>query len=299
LYNEINQSEIFIKGGKMKRAKRNDIQLGFFILMIVVLACGRNNSGTPDQPSDEAPADESPEIVESEEEGESEVSVQSQEDCTDSMAFVSDVSIPDGYIINANESFIKTWRIQNTGDCFWIDYSLQFESGEPMGTMEQVIPDTPAGEELDISVEMTSPGGVGNFTGYWSVIDHLGNSLGRLSCVITVPSQEDANEGDSEEPEGGEDISVPAAPTNFRDGIGDTETKTMPVNWDDNSDNEDGFKIRRVGMAWLKNPTGPNETSFTIHTPCGEAHEYHVVAFNAAGNSEPSNAIFIEGPPCD
>lgn len=163
-----------------------------------------------------------------------------------------------------------------------------------MGTMEQVIPDTPAGETLDISIEMTAPGGPGSYSGRWEVRSPGGVSLGGLTCVITVPSGED-----SEEPEGDGDIGLPAAPTNFRDGIRDMETKTMLVNWDDNSDNEDGFKIMRVGAAWLKNPAGPNETSFTIHTKCGEAHQYYAVAFNAAGNSEPSNTIFIEGPPCD
>ena len=112
--------------------------------------------------------------------------------------------------------------------------------------------------------------------------------------MITVPSEEDSGE-----PEGGDDIGVPAAPTNFRSGIGDMETMTVPVNWDDNSDNEDGFKIMRVGVSWLKNPAGPNETSFTIHNKCGEAHQYYVVAFNAAGNSEPSNTILIESPQCD
>ena len=283
----------------MEHKKRIVKWLGFVFLMVLILACGRSARNDFGQESTDIPQAATVEISESNAEKDSEEAVLSQVDCTDSMAFVADVSIPDGYIVNANESFIKTWRIQNTGDCFWVDYSLQFESGEPMGTMEQAIPDTPAGEELDISVEMTAPGGVGDFTGYWSVIDESGNSLGRLSCVISVPAQGDANEGDLGEPEEMSDLSVPAAPTNFRSGIGDMETKTMPVNWDDNSDNEDGFKIRRVGKGWLKNPPGPNETSFIIHTTCGEAYEYHVIAFNAAGNSEPSNAIFIEGPPCE
>jgi len=55
-----------------------------------------------------------------------------------------------------------------------------------------------------------------------------------------------------------------------------------------------------VGAGWLKNPTGPNETSFDIHfTPCGETYEYRVVAFNAAGNSEHSNTIVADGPVCE
>jgi hypothetical protein len=116
--------------------------------------------------------------------------------------------------------------------------------------------------------------------------------------MITVPSSEEGSaEEDAEEPEGDGDISVPPAPTNL---IGtDWDMTTITVSWDDNSENEDGFKIRRIGVGWLKNPTGPNVTSFDIHSQCGETHQYRVVAFNAAGNSEPSNTITIEGPPCD
>ncbi len=254
------------------------------ILLIIILACGRNEQTEPAEPV--APTDQpaqttAPAALES-------------GGCEDGMVFTADVSIPDGFAVNANESFIKTWRIQNSGKCDWSGYVVAFESGEPMGAMEQMIPDTPAGETLDISVEMTAPGGSGDYSGRWEVRSPQGVSLGGLTCVITVPSEES-----SEESEGNGDIGVPAAPTNFEPGIGNPETKIMPVNWDDNSDNEDGFKIMRVGAAWLKNPTGPNVTNFDIYTKCGEVHQYYVVAFNAAGNSEPSNTITIEGPPCD
>jgi len=264
--------------------------LSVLFLLIVILACRRNEQTEPTEPIEPTepvtltvPLTQTtaPDVLEP---GSSE----------DGMTFITDVSIPDGFVVNANESVIKTWRIQNSGTRDWYGYVIAFESGEPMGTMEQVIPDTPAGETLDISIDMTAPGGPGSYSGRWEVRSPEGVSLGGLTCVITVPSEED-----SDEPEGDGDVSAPAAPTNFRSGIGDMETMTVPVNWDDNSDNEDGFKIMRVGVSWLKNPAGPNETSFTIHNKCGEVHQYYVVAFNAAGNSEPSNTILIESPQCD
>jgi len=275
----------------MKNKDRFAKVLVGILILIIILACGRNQQGSPTQTvaqTDMAPADPvstEPVVLES-------VS------CEDGMTFIEDVSIPDGYTVNANESFIKTWRIQNSGTCDWSGYMVAFESGEPMGTMEQEIPDTPAGETLDISIEMTAPGGSGNYSGRWEVRSSVDVSLGGLTCVITVPSEEGSVEEDVEEPEGDGDISVPPAPANLRiDGW--DENNTAKVSWDDNSENEDGFKIRRVGVAWLKNPTGPNETSFDIHCQCGETHQYRVVAFNAAGNSEPSNTITIECPPCD
>ena len=280
----------------MKQNNRLAYLIIFFALMAVVLACGRNRQGAPDQPPEAAPADSSP----AEDEPDAPAPASSQQDCTDSMAFVADVSIPDGFIINENEPFIKTWRIQNNGDCFWTGYSLQFESGEPMGTLEQPIPDTPAGEELDISVEMTSPGGAGNYSGYWAVLDSGGNSLGRLSCVIVVPSADavqDPVDEDPSEPDEGGDAGAPAAPTGFNLVSGNSETYL--VTWTDNSNNEDGFKIRKVGIGWLKNPTGPDATQFNIHYPrCGTSQDYRVVAFNASGNSGPSNTLTLNGLPC-
>jgi hypothetical protein len=280
-----NQNE----GGEMKDKSKFKKVLAFLFLLIIILACRRNEQiapAEPDAPTDPVAQTTAPDVFES-------------SDGEDGMTFITDVSIPDGFVVDENETFIKTWRIQNSGTRDWYSYLIAFESGEPMGTMEQVIPDTPAGETLDISIEMTAPGGPGSYSGRWEVQSPEGVSLGGLTCVITVSSGGDSKEEDSGEPEGGGDISAPAAPTNFRSGIGDMETMTVPVNWDDNSDNEDGFKIMRIGVSWLKNPAGPNETSFTIHNKCGEVHQYYVVAFNAAGNSEPSNTILIESPQCD
>ena len=37
----------------------------------------------------------------------------------DWMAFVTDVTIPDGTVLQPNETFVKTWRIKNIGTCAW------------------------------------------------------------------------------------------------------------------------------------------------------------------------------------
>jgi len=286
----------------MRKKPRANYFLFGVLLLIIILACRRSQQMDTDDP---LPATEIPAAtaeISSNQEQDTEKSVFSASGCEDSMGFIADVSIPDGFALNANQSFIKTWRIQNTETCDWSGYRLGFESGEPMGTMEQPIPDTPAGEVLDISVEMTAPGGTGNYTGRWEVVSAEGYDLGGLTCVITVPSaqapQEDPLELDPEEPQAGEAGSVPNAPSNLT--ISGWGMNTFTVTWQDNSDNEDGFKIRRVGSGWLKNPTGPNATSFDIHyTPCGESYQYRVVAFNAAGNSEPSNTLTADGLACE
>jgi len=257
------------------------------ILLLLILACRRAEQAAPAEP--EIPTGQPTAVQAITSAPEVQEQPAEQQDCEDSMAFVADVSIPDGFVLAGGEAIIKTWRIQNNGTCFWSGYRLVFASGEPMGTLEQAIPDTPAGEELDISVEMTAPGGAGSYTGFWEVRDPNGNVMGGLTCVITVAG---SGEEQQEEEEGqisfdsgdsSAEINVPAAPSNFRmTGWG---MDTVAVAWDDNSTNEDGFRIPRVGVGWLKNPTGPNVTTFDIHTPCGESHEYRVIAFNAAGDS--------------
>jgi hypothetical protein len=111
---------------------------------------------------------------------------QEPEACTDAMTFVADVTVPEGTEFAPNEAFTATWRIRNDGDCDWTGYQVTFADGEPMGTMTQAIPDTPAGGEVDISVEMTAPGGEGGYIGRWQVVSPDGVVLGHLTCSILV-----------------------------------------------------------------------------------------------------------------
>ncbi len=80
-------------------------------------------------------------------------------DCTDSAAFVGDVTVPDATYFDPGQSFIKTWRVQNTGTCTWnSQYSLVFVSGNQMGAPNSTpLSETRPGDMLDISVDMTAP----------------------------------------------------------------------------------------------------------------------------------------------
>ena len=84
--------------------------------------------------------------------------------------FIKDVTIPDGTIMGAGESFTKTWRIQNVGTCTWTTaYDLVFVSGSAMNA-PAVIPLTAnvaPGQTVDLSVAMKAPSTAGDYTGYW------------------------------------------------------------------------------------------------------------------------------------
>jgi len=79
--------------------------------------------------------------------------------CTDSAAFVADVTVPDNTNLKQGESFNKIWRVKNTGTCTWTDqYTLTFYDGDQMGAPESLpLGVTRPGDTLDIAVDMTAP----------------------------------------------------------------------------------------------------------------------------------------------
>ena len=53
---------------------------------------------------------------------------------SDRAEFVSDVTVPDGTDFKPNETFVKTWELQNAGTTTWTtNYSLVFVEGDKMG----------------------------------------------------------------------------------------------------------------------------------------------------------------------
>lgn len=84
-------------------------------------------------------------------------------DCTNSAAFVTDITIPDNTTVGAGTVFTKTWRIANNGTCVWgPDYTLTHYSEERMGAPDSVpLGITYPGATLDISVNLTAPNSTG------------------------------------------------------------------------------------------------------------------------------------------
>jgi len=84
-------------------------------------------------------------------------------DCTNSAAFVTDVTIPDNTQIEGGAEFVKTWRVMNNGTCIWAsDYKLVYYSEERMNAPDEVpLALTYPGQTLDISVTLTAPNSIG------------------------------------------------------------------------------------------------------------------------------------------
>ncbi|HSG44457.1 MAG TPA: NBR1-Ig-like domain-containing protein [Anaerolineales bacterium] len=86
--------------------------------------------------------------------------------CRDSAILVEDVTYPDDAIVNAGESFTKTWKLQNVGTCKWIGYTVAFVNGDRMSSPDSVpVPETERSKPVDVSVELVTPTQDGTYRG--------------------------------------------------------------------------------------------------------------------------------------
>jgi len=116
-------------------------------------------------------------------------------DCTNSAAFVTDVTIPDNSNVTGGSTFTKTWRVSNTGTCVWgLGYTLTHYSDERMGAPDSVsLSITPGGQTADISVDLVASNSIGTHRGNFVIKNPAGLIMkvdddSRLWVIINVTS---------------------------------------------------------------------------------------------------------------
>jgi len=107
-----------------------------------------------------------------------------------SMAFVSDVTVPDNTTMKPGQTFTKTWRVRNNGTCAWESgFKFNFIGGEAMGgatlTLNNAVN---PGTETELSVAMTAPNASGSHRGNWRMATAAGANFGDEVYVIIVVS---------------------------------------------------------------------------------------------------------------
>ena len=106
-----------------------------------------------------------------------------------SMAFVSDVTIPDNTPVTPGQTFTKTWKVVNNGSCAWdAGFKFAFTSGEAMSGVTYTLPSAVAvNATLDISIAMTAPTNrTGALRGNWRMATAAGQFFGDEVYVIVV-----------------------------------------------------------------------------------------------------------------
>jgi hypothetical protein len=208
--------------------------------------------------------------------------------CTPDAAFVADVTIPPGTSFRPDAQMEKVWQVRNSGTCAWgAGYSLVRVQGSELVAPEEVpVPPTVAGSTADLAVTMQAPNNGGIYTDTWQLQSPDGNPFGpllRLRVEVETQAAESL---------------PPNTPTNLQ-AISIQDGKAVQLAWQDQSDNEDAFRIYRDDLEASIGLAPANAQVFTDNAvTCGSPYRYSIVAFNSAGTSPFSQIAEIQLPPC-
>jgi uncharacterized protein YraI len=104
-------------------------------------------------------------------------------------AQVADVTVPDGTQFKAGESFTKTWRLTNSGNCAWENgTTLAFQSGDKMeapGTA--AVGAVEVGKTANVTLALKAPATPGKFVGQWALTRPSGQVIANTDVSIMVP----------------------------------------------------------------------------------------------------------------
>lgn len=96
----------------------------------------------------------------------------------DDSKFEKDVTYPDGTVVQAGESFDKTWRIRNAGNVPWHGRYLTRMNDTPCKAPKRVgIGPVAPGESVDITVRVRAADSSGRCKIYWKMTDEDGTPL--------------------------------------------------------------------------------------------------------------------------
>jgi polar amino acid transport system substrate-binding protein len=120
--------------------------------------------------------------------------------CVNGAAWVADLSYDDQNmsappVLQPGQSFIKGWRLRNSGNCNWQPgFFLGFVFGNVPGAQMGGQPVTVGrvvrpNETIDLNVNLVAPRQPGTYQGFWQMNDANGTAFGeRVWVGITVPS---------------------------------------------------------------------------------------------------------------
>ncbi len=111
--------------------------------------------------------------------------------------FVADITIPDDTRLQAGSTFVKTWRLKNTGNVAWGEgYKLLFADGTTMTKKTtQTLPNVQPGQEANVSIEFTAPAQPGVYFSDWRLQDDQGNLFGDIVFTRIISVDERPSDG--------------------------------------------------------------------------------------------------------
>ncbi|NMB91011.1 MAG: hypothetical protein GYA17_21840, partial [Chloroflexi bacterium] len=96
--------------------------------------------------------------------------------------FVADMTYSDNSEVSSGSSFVKIWRLKNSGSCTWTSgYQLVFDHGDQMGapnTAQLTTVSVAPGGTVDASVSLTAPASSGTYQGNFALRAPDGTQFG-------------------------------------------------------------------------------------------------------------------------
>jgi hypothetical protein len=208
--------------------------------------------------------------------------------CVPDATFVADVTIPPGAAFPPGARMDKVWQVRNSGTCAWgVGYELVRRAGQELDAPQSVpIPVTPAGEPVDLTVTLWAPTDVDTYASFWQLRSPDGQFFGPtlpLTIAVEIRAEQDL---------------PPVKPAQLR-ATATQDRGAVELAWQDQSDNEDAFRIYRQDVEASIGLVPANQELFVDQSvACGHTYVYAIVAFNAAGASPSSDAAEVTLPPC-
>ncbi len=114
------------------------------------------------------------------------------------MRWIADLTTPDGTRLREGTTFVKQWRVENSGERHWGDgFRLVHVAGNPAmakGIAAHIVPATKNGEQVVLSVPMAAPtaasGRATTFESHWRLQDDRGNFFGDTiwAKIVSLPT---------------------------------------------------------------------------------------------------------------
>ena len=100
--------------------------------------------------------------------------------CTDSLVFVSDLTVPDGSEFQPGMLIDKRWQAENNGTCNWNNlYHLKWIAGAELGVQaEQALYPARSGTDLMIRMVFEAPQEPGSYRSAWQAFSPGGEPFG-------------------------------------------------------------------------------------------------------------------------
>ncbi|KAG0043749.1 hypothetical protein BGZ83_011069 [Gryganskiella cystojenkinii] len=117
-------------------------------------------------------------------------------------AFVKDINLHDGTVIQAGSQFLKIWEMSNPGPDAWPkDTRLQFVGGDRMANDSETLSESfpgfkielaSVGESVCVTADLKAPAQPGRYVSYWRLVAPSGEPFGhRIWCDILVEEGSD------------------------------------------------------------------------------------------------------------